>query len=83
MVFCVPSETLELTLILYVKILFPCRLRFPGFEMRVVCFDPILQDQEGCSAASVADEVRSKRRKRQNPTTKHSKHLKVSLLQSF
>lgn len=26
-----------------------CRLQYPGFNMRIACFNPNLQDTQGCS----------------------------------
>ena len=36
-----------------------CRLRFPGFSMRLVCFDPDLQGEGGCATSGSSS--RSKR----------------------
>lgn len=33
--------------------IFICRIRFPGFNLRVVCFNPNLQDLEGCMATPI------------------------------
>ena len=44
----------------------PCRLRFPGFNLRVVCFNPNLQDLEGCEATPI-DQLFSGRKRRSGP----------------
>ena len=44
-------------LCIYCVVLHLCRVRFPGFRIRVVCFDPELQDQEGCSLDGLSGNV--------------------------
>ena len=42
----------------------PCRIRFPGFNVRIVCFNPNMQDIEGCSATPIDELFPVNRRRR-------------------
>ena len=48
-----------------------CRIRFPGFVIRVVCFDPNLQDQEGCTATPISTILPPGKRKRSASIVDH------------
>ena len=50
---------------------FNCRIRFPGFVIRVVCFDPNLQDQEGCTATPISTILPPGKRKRSASIVDH------------
>lgn len=47
-----------------INLLTPNRLRFPGFNLRVVCFNPNLQDLEGCEATPIDQLFSGGRRRR-------------------
>ena len=48
------------------------RIRFPGFKIRVVCFDPNLQDLEGCMATPIDQLFTSSGRRKRNSSFRES-----------
>ena len=51
------------------------RIRFPGFKLRVVCFNPNLQDLEGCEATPIDQLFSSSGRKRRSAPIGNTQHI--------